>query len=167
MTYTKKWVSWVCKMYCKSRHLMWMTLLICACLAFLMMLWQKVQVEDKPDCQLSRRSRCWKISTWQWGGDSNFSFYKGFDRYYDKNDLILSTKGKQTRDPLCSVSHEMGAGNSLLKAEEDRFPFKVQKFDFNAVTLDLSDKSKTLMQGYDGNTLLPWGLILTVLICCA
>lgn len=49
----------------------------------------------------------------------------------------------------------MGAGNSLLKAEEDRFPFKVQKFDFNAVTLDLSDKSKTLMQGYDGNTLLP------------
>lgn len=48
----------------------------------------------------------------------------------------------------------MGAGNSLLKAEEYYFQFKVKKNDFSAATLDLSDKSKNLMWGCDGNTLL-------------
>lgn len=61
----------------------------------------------------------------------------------------------------------MGAGNSLLKAEEYYFQFKVKKNDFSAATLDLSDKSKNLMWGCDGNTLLLWGAILIVLICCA
>jgi len=65
---------------------------------------------------------------WQWGGNSNCSFCKGIDRYYDKKDLIRSAKEKQIKDPLSSVSHEMGAGNRLLQAEEGYFHFKVQKF---------------------------------------
>lgn len=38
-------------------------------------------------------------------GAQTVDFYTGFDRYYDKKDLIMSEKEKQTRDPLTSISH--------------------------------------------------------------
>ena len=152
-------------MYCKSRCLMWTTLLTCACLAILMILWQKVQLEHKPGCQLGRRSRCWQISTVQ-RGLKLFTFYKGFDRYYDKKDLIMSAKERQITDLLSNVSHEMGAGNSLLKQMTTTFSLRFKNLIL-LLSLWISVMSKNSMQGCDGNTLLLWGLILIAFICCA